>query len=160
MLPGAVGAVWHQPGQVEPHPIRLNTMESRTVRVQNDVRGYQTYCSESSNASCEICRSVLINGLVTNPYSWSLVEWRVQFAYLILHLLFSDGKLVIMVQLGSLNECDLPVVHRPQWNINRPLTADLLRICQAAVYGFIQPWQGLQHGRVFIMLRVSFPTSR
>ncbi len=96
-----------------------------------------------SNPSCKICKSVLINRLVTNPQSWSLPEWRVQFAYLILHLHFSDGKLVIMVQVCPaallVNECDLPVAHGPQWNFNHPRA--LVKIYQADCgVDVVQPW--------------------
>lgn len=78
--------------------------------------GHSVYCivpNCKSNPSFKICKSALINLLVTNPHSWSLPEWRVQFAYLILHLLFSDGKPVIMVQACPaallVNKRDLPV---------------------------------------------------
>lgn len=34
-------------------------------------------------------------------------------------------------KLGSLNECDLQVAHRPQWNINQTLTGALVKMYQA-----------------------------
>lgn len=60
---------------------------------------------------------------VINLDTSCLPEWSVPFAYLLLNLFFSAGKLVITVQArsvaASVNECDLPVAPRPQWNINQ-----------------------------------------
>lgn len=106
--------------------------------------------------SCKICKSALMNHLVTNPYSWTLPQWRVQFAYLILHLLFSDGKLVIMIQAWPAallaSECDLPLAHGSQWNINPASDQGASRFIKhrrMVAYGLVQAWQLFEHDFTF-----------